>query len=99
MRLALALTAVMALSIGAAEAQSRNKQRQQILDVSPRSWLNPGTAVPVGRYQTYSSGLTPWRTGDSIVPTGSPSMRLLPGRFEGGRPITVDFVAPDALRR
>lgn len=64
-----------------AEAQNRKRQRDLVVQVKPRSYLDAGTQVQPGQYQTYSLGLTPFRAFDSIVQTGSPEQRLLPGRY------------------
>ncbi len=85
MRLFIAFTAVsiaLTASYSAAEAAtSRKKSREMVVKVKPRSYLDAGTSVPPGVYQNYSRGLTPFRPADSIVPTGSPQQRLLPGAF------------------
>ena len=74
-----AAAAVVAATAASAEAQSR--KRDLVVKVKPRSYLDAGTQVQPGAYQTYSLGLTPFRPFDSIVQTGSPESRLLPGRF------------------
>jgi hypothetical protein len=82
MRIILAIAAVAAAltaSIDAAEAQ--NRKRELVVKVKPRSYLDAGTQVLPGAYQNYSLGQTPRRAFDSIVQTGSPESRLLPGRF------------------
>lgn len=84
MRILTALAAAtLALTVTAevAEAQSRKRNRDLVVRVQPRSYLDAGTQVQPGSYQTYSLGLTPFRNFDSIVPTGSPEQRLLPGRY------------------
>ena len=78
--LAIAATAVaLTATIDMAEAQSR--KRDLVVKVKPRSYLDAGTQAQPGTYQNYSLGLTPRRSYDSIVQTGSPESRLLPGRF------------------
>jgi hypothetical protein len=84
MRLALALaaiTAVFCLAAPAAEAQARKKRGETVIVVKQRSFLDAGTSVQPGAYQNYSLGLTPFRPGDSIIPTGSVQQRLLPGPY------------------
>ncbi len=84
MRLAIALAAaVSALVVAApaAEAQARKKRGETVIVVKQRSFLDAGTQVQPGRYQLYSTGMTPWRPADSIVPTGSVQRNLLPGPF------------------
>ncbi len=82
MRIILAIAAAavtLTATIDAAEAQ--NRKRDLVVKVQPRSYLDAGTQALPGAYQNYSRGQTPHRPFDSIVPTGSPSDRLLPGRF------------------
>ncbi|MGL5117220.1 MAG: hypothetical protein ACRC7C_18040 [Beijerinckiaceae bacterium] len=85
MRLLLATAAVIAFGLAApaAEAQqARKKQRGElVVDVKPRSFLDAGTQPLPGTYQGYSTGLTPHRVGDAVVPTGSAWQRLLPGPY------------------
>ncbi len=85
MRLLIALTAVsiaFTASCSVAEAAGhRKKSREMVVKVKPRSYLDAGTSVPPGVYQNYSLGQTPFRSSDSIVPTGSMQQRLLPGAF------------------
>jgi len=84
MRIILALAAAaIALTATAdlAEAQSRKRVRDLVVKVQPRSYLDAGTQVQPGSYQNYSLGQTPFRAFDSIVQTGSPEQRLLPGRY------------------
>ncbi len=85
MRLVFALAAaslVFTASYGVAEAAGhRKKSKEMVVKVKPRSYLDAGTQVPPGVYQNYSLGMTPFRSSDSIVPTGSAQQRLLPGRF------------------
>jgi hypothetical protein len=64
-----------------AEAQSRKRNRDLVVQVQPRSYLDAGTRVQPGQYSTYSLGLTPFRSFDSVVQTGSAEQRLLPGRY------------------
>jgi uncharacterized protein (DUF1501 family) len=84
MRAVIALAAVtlaFAVTMPAAEARSHKKQRDLVVKVKPRSFLDAGTNVQPGTYQNYSLGMTPFRASDSIVPTGSNQQRVLPGRF------------------
>ncbi|MGL4239715.1 MAG: hypothetical protein ACRCTI_01250 [Beijerinckiaceae bacterium] len=84
MRLMFALAAVaagVALAAPAAEAQARKKRGETVIVVKQRSFLDAGTQVQPGAYQNYSLGQTPFRPGDSIVPTGSVQSRLLPGPY------------------
>ncbi len=82
MRLILAIAAVAAALTAAADtAEAQQRKRDLVVKVKPRSYLDAGTQVQPGTYQTYSLGLTPYRSFDSIVQTGSPESRLLPGRF------------------
>jgi hypothetical protein len=85
MRLLIALTAVsiaLTASCSTAEAAGhRKKSREMVVKVKPRSYLDAGTSVQPGAYQNYSLGQTPFRSSDSIVPTGSMQQRLLPGAF------------------
>jgi hypothetical protein len=84
MRLFVALAAAsiaITASFSLAEAAPRKKSREMVVKVKPRSYLDAGTSVPPGVYQNYSLGMTPFRSSDSIVPTGSPQQRLLPGAF------------------
>jgi hypothetical protein len=76
-----ALAAGLAVAAPAAEAQSRKKRGEIVVPVKQRSFLDAGTQAAPGQYQKYSVGLTPFRPGDSIVPTGSVQGRLLPGPF------------------
>ena len=84
MRLLIAIAAVsiaFTASYSTAEAAPRKKSREMVVKVKPRSYLDAGTNVQPGSYQNYSLGLTPFRPFDSVVPTGSPQQRLLPGAF------------------
>jgi hypothetical protein len=84
MRLILAVAALAAGVVAAApdaEAQSRKRRGETVIVVKQRSFLDAGTQAQPGAYQTYSLGLTPFRSGDSIAPTGSPQSRLLPGPY------------------
>ena len=84
MRAAIALAAVtiaFAITMPVAEARDHKKKREMVVKVKPRSFLDAGTNVRPGAYQLYSLGLTPFRVGDSIIPTGSIQQRLLPGQF------------------
>jgi hypothetical protein len=81
MRLAILVAAAAATALAAppADAQARKKRGETVIVVKQRSFLDAGTQVQPGRYQLYSSGMTPWRASDSIVPTGSIQRNLLPG--------------------
>lgn len=85
MRLLIALAAAsiaLTASYSVAEAAGhRKKSREMVVKVKPRSYLDAGTSVPPGVYQNYSLGQTPFRPFDSVVQTGSPQQRLLPGAF------------------
>ena len=99
--------AAVAASAPSVEAQDR-RGKVLIVNVRPRSWLNPGNVIPVGAQvnpasplgQTISTMvLPPWqnmrdRFGESVLPDpiGDP--------FIGARnPIgPVNFAAPDFLR-
>jgi len=78
--LAAAATALTATA-SFAEAQAPKRNRDLVVKVQPRSYLDAGTNVQPGSYQNYSLGFTPTRAYDSIVQTGSPEQRLLPGRY------------------
>ena len=101
--------AAIAAAVPSAEAQTgRRRGDVLILNVRPRSWLNPGNVIPVGAQvnpasplgQTISTMvLPPWqnmrdRFGESVLPDP------IGGPFIGARnPIgPVNFVAPDFLR-
>jgi hypothetical protein len=73
--------AATALAAPAAEAQSRKKRGETVIVVKQRSFLDAGTQAQPGSYQNYSLGVTPFRPGDSIIPTGSAQGRLLPGPY------------------
>lgn len=105
-----AIAALSVLSIPA-EAQSRRQtERPLVLRVTPRSYLNPGTVVPVGSInpgytgygQTQSYLLSPpyaangERFGVGILPDP-----ITNGPFVGARnPFgPVDYVAPPGLAR
>lgn len=82
MRIILAVAAAavaVTATVDMAEAQSR--KRDLVVKVKPRSYLDAGTQALPGTYQNYSLGMTPRRSFDSVVQTGSPESRLLPGRF------------------
>jgi hypothetical protein len=76
-----AAVAALALAAPAAEAQARKKRGETVIIVKQRSFLDGGTQVQPGAYQVYSLGQTPFRSGDSIVPTGSIQRNLLPGPY------------------
>jgi hypothetical protein len=98
MRLAALIAAIALVVAGtaAAEAQSR---KENIVRVKPRSFLDAGTTAQPGSYQNYSLGMTPYRASESIGGWGGSASRVLPDRYNGWRPITVDIQAPAALRR
>lgn len=80
----LALVPAVLLAVApAAEAQQARKKASPPIDVTvkQRSFLDAGTQVTAGRYQGYSTGLTPFRSSDAVLPTGSAQGRLLPGPF------------------
>jgi hypothetical protein len=84
MRLLIAIAAAsiaLTASVGVAEAANHRKKRDLVVKVKPRSYLDAGTNVQPGAYQNYSLGQTPFRSSDSIVPTGSHQRRLLPGSY------------------
>jgi hypothetical protein len=84
MRLFIALAAAsiaFAATTDVAEAQSRKKNRDLIVKVKPRSFLDAGTQVQPGSRHLYATGMTPFRGSDSTIPTGSHQSRLLPGAF------------------
>ncbi len=82
MRLILAIAAVAAtLTAAASPAEAQQRKRDLVVKVKPRSYLDAGTQAAPGTYQIYSLGQTPFRSFDSIVQTGSPESRVLPGRF------------------
>lgn len=97
MRLA-CLIAAAALVAGTAAAEAQNR-REQIVRVKPRSFLDAGTAAQPGSYSNYSMGMTPYRASESIGGWGGSGSRVLPERFNGWRPITVDIQAPAGLRK
>jgi hypothetical protein len=104
----ISLSALMAVP-SLAEAQTRRQVRTDgalILNVRPRSFLDPGTVVPVGSINRTTSGFDQARSNLVLPPAG---LRLgeavLPdpvtnGPFVGSRnPFgPVDFVAPAGLR-
>jgi len=97
-----------AAAVPPAEAQNSRRGDALILNVRPRSWLNPGNVIPVGAQVNPASPLgqtisymvlPPWqnmrdRFGEGVLPDP------IGGPFIGARnPIgPVDFVAPDFLR-
>jgi hypothetical protein len=100
--------AAMAAAVPPAEAQNSRRGDALILNVRPRSWLNPGNVIPVGAQVNPASPLgqtisymvlPPWqnmrdRFGEGVLPDP------IGGPFIGARnPIgPVNFVAPDFLR-
>ena len=102
--LSLAAVAAAAPSV---EAQDR-RGKVLIVNVRPRSWLNPGNVIPQGAQVNPASpfgqtvaylNLPPWqnmrdRFGDSVLPDP------IGGPFIGARnPIgPIDFIAPNFLR-
>jgi hypothetical protein len=100
--------AAMAAAVPPAEAQNGRRGDALILNVRPRSWLNPGNVIPVGAQVNPASPLgqtvsymvlPPWqnmrdRFGEGVLPDP------IGGPFIGARnPIgPVNFVAPDFLR-
>jgi hypothetical protein len=100
--------AAMAAAVPLAEAQNGRRGDALILNVRPRSWLNPGNVIPVGAQVNPASPLgqtisymvlPPWqnmrdRFGEGVLPDP------IGGPFIGARnPIgPVNFVAPDFLR-
>jgi hypothetical protein len=94
----LCLIAVAALVAGTAAAEAQNR-REQIVRVKPRSFLDAGTTAQPGSYSGYSTGMMPYRASESIGGWGGSAGRILPDRFNGWRPITVDIPAPAALRK
>jgi hypothetical protein len=100
--------AAMAAAVPPAEAQNSRRGDALILNVRPRSWLNPGNVIPVGAQVNPASSLgqtvsymvlPPWqnmrdRYGEYLLPDP------IGGPFIGARnPIgPVNFVAPDFLR-
>ena len=102
-----ALTAVPSI----AEAQTRRQVRTDgalILNVRPRSFLDPGTVVPVGSVNRTTSGFDQARSYLVSPPWASQGIRFgeavladpVTGPFVGSRnPFgPVDFVAPAGLR-
>lgn len=92
-KIAFAACAGFVIMATTAEAQSR---KPLYIDVKPRSWLDPGTSVPVGSMQNYiydTQGVSGTNGGARFSNQG-----LLPDRFSGGRPFTVNFPAPEILR-
>ena len=94
-RLARALPAALLLlgMAGAAEAQNR----RTYIEVKPRSWLDAGKVVTPGSMQNYVYD-TQGGFGTSFTGSRFSNNWILPDRFGSGRPIEVDFVAPDFLR-
>ena len=100
--------AAVAAAVPPAEAQNSRRGDALILNVRPRSWLNPGNVIPVGAQVNPASPLgqtvsymilPPWqnfrdRYGEGVLPDP------IGGPFIGARnPIgPVNFVAPDFLR-
>jgi len=101
--------AAVAAAVPSVEAQDRRRNGDVlILNVRPRSWLNPGNVIPVGAQVNPASPLgqtisymvlPPWqnmrdRFGEGVLPDP------IGGPFIGARnPIgPVNFVAPDFLR-
>jgi hypothetical protein len=93
-----------------AEAQGRRARHGEVLifRVQPRSYLNPGTVVPVGSLDRTTSGFAqtqsylvspPWmnfrdRFGEGVLPDP------VTGPFVGARNAfgPIDYVAPPGLR-
>jgi hypothetical protein len=99
--------AALAAAAPAAEAQYRYRQNGEvlILNVRPRSYLDPGNVVPVGSERRVASGqsetasylnLPPWQQHRDRFGEGSLPDPITNGPFVGARnPIgPVDFVAP-----
>jgi hypothetical protein len=99
--------AAFAAAAPSVEAQDR-RGKVLIVNVRPRSWLNPGNVIPQGAQVNPASpfgqtvaylNLPPWqnmrdRFGDSVLPDP------IGGPFIGARnPIgPIDFIAPNFLR-
>ena len=99
--------AAVAASAPSVEAKDR-RGKVLIVNVRPRSWLNPGNVIPQGAQVNPASpfgqtvaylNLPPWqnmrdRFGDSVLPDP------IGGPFIGARnPIgPIDFIAPNFLR-
>lgn len=79
-------------------AEAQQRRRGLVIEAQPRSFLDAGRAVPVGRFQDYT------RNGVSFG--GLPSIGIaqfndqaLPDRFNGGRGFAVDIQAPSFLAK
>ena len=89
----LSLSGFAVLSAVSAQAQDRGPLR---IEIKPRSWLDAGKVVPVGSMQNYiydTQGM------GSVGGARYSSQGLLPDRFSGGKPFTIDIPAPEFLRR
>lgn len=83
---------------GEAQAQQR-RTRGLAITVTPRSFLDAGKVVPVGRYQNYVSDHQSFGAAPSVGMNVF-SSQPLPDRFSGGRgSIPVDFQAPAFLAK
>jgi len=93
MRIALLVSALCAaaLAAGPAAAQSKRQNNGLVIDVKPRSWLDAGTAVPVGHGRDYVTNTGAFNG----IPVGGISSRYesnLPERGLGRPLFTFDFL-------
>jgi hypothetical protein len=76
-----AIATATVVAVPSADAQTRKKRGETVIVVKQRSFLDAGTQVQPGSQHLYSTGMTPWRPSDSIVPTGSIQRNVLPGPY------------------
>ena len=76
-----------------AHAQDRSSMH---IDVKPRSWLDAGSEVLVGSMQNY---MYDTQSMGSVGGARYSNQGLLPDRFSGGRPVTMDIGASEFFRR
>jgi hypothetical protein len=103
-------TAALPILAASADAQGRREGRPLVLRVTPRSFLNPGSVVPVGSINPSYTGYGQTQSylrSPPYAPNGERfGVGVLPdpitnGPFVGSRnPFgPVDFVAPSGLAR
>ncbi len=102
MRTAIVLAVLAGISLALpAEAASRHKHHRKhytTITVQPRSFLDPGTEVPVGSMQHYVFDMMPQVQAAQIYPGRVGTDVPLPAR-ETYRGVAVDIPAPDFLRK
>jgi hypothetical protein len=95
---AAATVALVAISGLAQDASAQERRRPMLLEVKPRSFLDGGRTAAVGSSSSYIYDQGSFRpgTGPTFAFTHD---RPLPDRYNGGRPLTVDFQAPAFLAK